>query len=41
MEDVFTGRYRSLKSPCDGIIIGVQRYPMVYSGDAVLHIAET
>lgn len=41
IEDILGERSRNLKAPCDGVIIGQVVNPLVYQGDAVIHIAMT
>lgn len=41
IEDILGERSKSLKAPCDGVIIGQVVNPLVYQGDAVIHIAMT
>lgn len=39
--DAFGDDLVTLKSPCSGIVIGYTNNPLVYQGDAVVHIAES
>lgn len=40
IEDILSGRYRTVKSTQDGLIIGAAANPLVYQGDAIIHIAQ-
>ena len=39
VEDILGERSQRVKAPCDGVIIGQVVNPLVYQGDAILHIA--
>ncbi|MEM6707172.1 MAG: succinylglutamate desuccinylase/aspartoacylase family protein [Pseudomonadota bacterium] len=38
--DLFSGTVETVTAPKDGVIVGINRCPTVYEGDALLHIAE-
>ncbi len=40
IEDILSGRYRSVKANCHGVIVGALANPSVYQGDAIIHIAQ-
>lgn len=40
IDDTFGNRLAVLRAPFDGLVIGVNRHPLVNRGDAIVHIAE-
>lgn len=40
IEDAFGGRSLAVRSPCDGLVVGSATNPVVYRGDAIVHVAE-
>ena len=39
IEDILDARYRSIKATSDGLIMGALINPMVYQGDAIVHLS--
>ncbi len=40
IEDILGNKSLRVKSPCDGVLIGLVANPLIYQGDAILHIAK-
>ena len=40
IEDIFGNRTLRVKSPADGMLIGCAVNPLIYQGDAIVHIAK-
>ena len=40
IEDILGDKTIRVKSPCDGMLIGSVINPLIYQGDAIVHIAK-
>ncbi len=41
ISDASNGRYATVRAPSSGVVIGINRLPLVSRGDALVHLGST